>query len=180
MRTDERYWSDYNITPHNRIGECSRELPPSHILYKWSACKSNDQPCVTYQPGFGCTDLSNYHIFLSRLGWTPRNSTREKSLLHHRIENTYDFSQTRMFLMESNQLDSRKNKTRFDALVSDLESFLDLQRESLPNLDEIPNDPTTTNHVDESEISDHIVKRFISICDDEYRDLRKILLQNAM
>jgi len=177
MRWDERYWSDFNITPHNRIGECSREMPPP--LSKWSACKSN-QPCVTYKPDFGCTDLSNFHIHLSRLGWTPRSSTRELTLLDNRLVNTFDFSQTQMFLMESNQLDSRQNETRVNALIHDLESFLESEPGSLPNAEEVSHDSMTMNHVDKSELNDdHVLKRLISICDDEHRDLRKVLLKQA-
>jgi hypothetical protein len=178
MRTDDRYWSDFNITPDNRIGECSRgEMP--FPLSKWDVCKSN-QPCVTYRPGFGCTDWSNYHIHLSRLGWTPRSSTRELTLLDNRLVNTFDFSQTQMFLMESNQLDPRQNETCANALIHDLESFLELKPGSLPNAQQLNQDPKTMSHVDKSELNDdHVLKRLISICDDEHRDLRKVLLKQA-
>ena len=170
------YALDFNITPHNRIGECRRE-----INSKWRhVCTSNHQPCITYQPGFGCTDNANYHVHLSRLGWTPRNSSRELNLLHHRLEKSYDFSQSRMFLMETNQLDTRKSPSRANALIHDLESFLELSPGALPTFEQIPNDPNTTNHKDVSEISEHILKRFISICDDDYGDLRQILLQQAV
>ena len=162
-----------NVTAHNRIGECKRS-PKRYV------CTSQHQPCITYEPGFGCTDWANYHVHLSRLGWTPRNSHRELNLLHHRLENTFNFSQSKLFLMETNQLDSRKNMSSANALIHDLESFLELDPGSLPTFDTIPDDPHTTNHVDESEINENVLKRFISICDDQYGDLRQILLQQAV
>ena len=169
MRTVDSFSYDFNITPHNRIGECKRE-----IKSKWNVCTSQHQPCITNEPGFGCTDWSNYHVHLSRLGWTPRNSTREMTLLHNRLEQTYNFSQSRMFLMESKQLNSWNNLSRADALIHDLESFLDLDVGSLPTFEQIPNESITR------EISEQALKRFISICDEEYGDLRQILLQQAV
>jgi hypothetical protein len=176
MRLDKRFWSDLKITPYNRIGECSLEMP--FRFSKWLGCKSN-QTCVTYKPGFGCTDRSNFHVHLSRLGWTPRSSTRELTLLDQRLVNTFNFSQSRMFLMENNQLDYGKNETRTNALIHDLESFLELESGSL-NAEQLSQESITTNHVDKADISkEHILKRFISICNDEYRDLRTILLRQA-
>ena len=172
MRFSHTFASDFNITPHNRIGVCKRQIPS-----KWNACTSHHQPCVIYEPEFGCSDWSNYHVHLSRLGWTPRNSTREKNLLHNRLEQSYDFSQSRMFLIESNQLDSRNSKSRADTMIHDLESFLELEFGSLPTFEQIPNDSATRNHWDNS--SEHSLKRLISICDHEYADLRKILLEQA-
>jgi len=101
-------------------------------------------------------------------------------LLDHRLVNTFDFTQSRMFLIENNQLDSRKNGNRTNALIHDLESFLELQPGSLPNEEQISKDSMTMNRVDKSELNEeHILKRLISICDDEYRDLRKVLLRQA-
>jgi len=123
-----KYAQDYNITPFNRVGECK-----GGISSKESTC-SLRKTCVLHKPGFGCTDLSNFHIHLARLGWTPRSSTRELSLLHHRVVDTssstfplFNFTQSSMFFMELNQLDPRKNKTLTDTLISDLELFLNLQ-----------------------------------------------------
>ena len=174
MIKDERYWSDLNITPHNRIGECSRQM--SQPLSKYSTCKSN-QTCISYKPGFGCTDWANYHVHLSRLGWTSRNSTRELSLLDHRLVNTFNFNQTKLFLMESNQLDAKKYKTHTITLIEDLESFLEMKYGSLPRSYE----NKTIFLVDKSKVKEEtILKRLISICDDEYHDLRKLLLKQAM
>jgi hypothetical protein len=166
MRTDYRYAVNFNITPHNRVGECKRELKS-----KWRRCTSTDQPCIKYQAGFGCTDEANYHVHLSRLGWTPRNSSRELTLLHHRMEQTFKFSQSRLFLMELNQIDPRKSKTRADALINDLESFLELEQGSLPRFKKISNESYKTSEL--------ALKRLISICDDEYHGIRKILLEQA-
>ena len=76
--------------------------------------------------------------------------------------------------MESKQLNSWNNLARADALIHDLESFLDLDVGSLPTFEQIPNESITR------EISEQALKRFISICDEEYGDLRQILLQQAV
>jgi hypothetical protein len=167
MRMDDKYALDFKITPHNRVGQCKRQIKSI-----WTNCTAHDQPCIKYHSGFGCTDEANYHVHFSRLGWTPRNSSRELNLLHHRIEQTYNFSQSRLFLMELNQIDPRQNKTRADAVINDLESFLELGKGSLPRFKDKSSGPSYKT-------SEAALKRLISICDDEYRDIRKVLLKQA-
>jgi hypothetical protein len=170
MRLD-KYASDPKITPHNRIGECKGSITNQH------GCDTR-QSCVAYQPGFGCTDLSNWHIHLSRLGWTPRNSTREVTLLHHRMESTFDFTQSKMFILELGQLDPRKNNTGTVTLVRDLEHFLDLPPNSLPDI-QPPKETGPSKHTKKAQGNHLVLSRMIHICDEEYTDLRQVLLQQA-
>ena len=166
-----KYANDFKITPHNRIGECKAAIT------NLNGCTAR-QTCVAYKPGFGCTDISNFHIHLSRMGWTLRNSARELELLHKRLETTFDFSQSQMFLIELNQLDARKNSSQTDALVRDLESFLGMDPGSLSQI-QPPEDTGTSKHEKKAQGKTHVLQRMINICNEEYSDLRNILLQQG-
>merc|ERR1712238_544708 len=69
----------------------------------------NENNCIK---GYGltCTGGAKFHVFLSRLGWTPMmnaeqsQSRREMDLLGHHTLSVHDFKHASMFLMEVGQL----------------------------------------------------------------------------
>ena len=85
--------------PEQLIGDCG----------KFCTYGKNDNKCIK---GYGltCTGGAKFHVFLSRLGWTPMmnaeqsQSQREMDLLGHHTLSVHDFKHASMFLMEVGQL----------------------------------------------------------------------------
>ena len=150
---------DYPMpTPHETIGLC-RE-----------ACreKGPEGHCIKVRSP-GCSGHSNFHHFLSRIGFTPMNTEEEMALLDHHTIKIFNFSQTTLFLTEIGQMNG-KNETLSNGLVRSLERFLDLQSHALPNIKPYKQQNYSDTWTEET------VKQRLNICDDEYEDIRAHLL----
>lgn len=144
-------------TPHESVGLC-RE-----------ACehKGPEGHCVVVASSAGCSGISNFHQYLSRLRYTPMDTEEELALLDHHQMQIFNFSQTTLFLMEVGQMDG-KNTSVSDKLFRDMERFLDLAPYALPDI-EAYRQPTYS-------WSNETLQRKINICHDDYRDIRAGLL----
>lgn len=121
---------------------------------------------------------ARFHIAMSRLGKTPMNTTGEMKLLNYQLLPIHNLS-NKIFLMEIGQL-SVNNQTIADQFVTDLEIFLNLRRENYENNDQSAL-PRLTNHTPRHYIDpklniEEVSSNIIDICDSNYDDLRKILL----
>lgn len=122
--------------------------------------------------GFVCTGGAKFHVFLSRLGWTPMDTKTELDLLDHHKHSIHNFSGAKLFLLEVGQLDL-ENKTRTDSVIGDMESFVGLEEWSLARID-----PTTKreNHYKIDEKFENLQSNFIHICDEQHTLVRNELL----
>ena len=145
-------------TPHETIGLC-RE-----------ACrhKGPEGKCISVENSPGCSGHSNFHQYLSRLGYTPMNTEDELALLDHHQMRIFNFSQTTLFLTEIGQMDG-KNKTVSDTLIRSMEQFLDLNDGALPNI--APYEPPNYNWTEQETVDSRM-----DICQDDYADIRSHLL----
>ena len=136
-----------------------------------------------------CTGQSSFHYYLSRLGLTPMDTRDELSLLDLHIMKIHEFSgwqrrkgevirgslfsptstNGRLFLMEMGQIkDTSSNRT--DALFSDLEDFLGLERRVIPRSRDGREQHSYTNETQ---------KTRLKICRDEHKPVRDALLKDA-
>jgi hypothetical protein len=83
-----------------------------------------------------------------------------------------------MFILELGQMDARKNATGTVTLVRDLEHFLDLPPNSLLDI-QPPEETGPAKHITKAQGRDHVLSRMIDICEEEYADLRLLLLQQG-
>jgi len=142
--------------------------------------KKIEKQCVSEGLTF-CTGESNYHQYLSRLGLTPMNTQEELDLLDHHHMPIHDFSPVKghdkkgkIFLIEIGQFDNRRNQSMADDIVTDLENFLDLNTGDLPR---IPHRNGDKRPKKEYEYPEDRKGQILNICLDQYKPLRKTLLE---
>jgi hypothetical protein len=162
-------WYNYKL----RTGNLSYRMPTPHetVGLCREACrhKGPEGRCITVRSP-GCSGHSNFHQYLSRMGYTPMDTEDELSLLGHHQMRIFNFSQTSLFLTDLTQMDGQ-NTTVSDGLIRDMERFLDLEEYALPNIEPY-HPPSYTWTKDRLEGS-------IDICDDDYADIRAHLLETG-
>ena len=151
---------------------------PLELIGACDKCKPNIENCtlVTLNSFNVCTNNANFHHFLARLLFTPMNTTEELDLLGTGVRHTsYPFTGN-MFIMESSQM-ADNDTNRLQLFRNDLERFLGLGHNVLPDiaLGEKENTASSKNKTKMKELGINQM----NICDEEYRPLRDILLQNG-
>lgn len=148
------YGNGHLPSPQDLIGSCVENSP--YICSKRCAVKTHTQNV--------CTDRAKFHHQLSRFGKTPMDTREENDLLRHDMEIVR--SSGKIFLMDIGQLFPSEKAS--EHLARDLTEFLGLQHQ-LPNLEDVV--PDSSKYTDKERR-----KYFISICDAEHKELRKVLL----
>lgn len=148
-----------------------------------------EQRCVSDEGITFCTGESNYHMYLSRLGFTPMDTPEELAILDHHDMPIHDFSskgddsvdgsgddKAKLFLIEIGQMDNRKNQTMADDLITDLETFLGLDIGDLPRMKPRNGDERPKQVYDYPEDRKG---RILDICLERYEPLKEILLETS-
>ena len=125
-----------------------------------------------------CTDRSKFHIFLSTFGKT--NIITDPNEYQYMLQKDYNKlkiipTNRRIFLYELTQLSDTTNEQRSIQFRSDLQHYLQLQQPIQRILRYKPG----RNHTDTKTLQ-HVDSKKINICDNQYTELRSVLLQNAI
>mmetsp|Transcript_90992 Transcript_90992/g.136302 ORF Transcript_90992/g.136302 Transcript_90992/m.136302 type:complete len:390 (-) Transcript_90992:187-1356(-) len=105
-----------------------------------------------------CAGYGNFHIYLSRLGFTPMNTSDELELLGF-LPTHFPFPTAKLLLMEINQFDTDSSVAMTAA--REMEDFVELDRGSLAG-----SFPTKQSH-----------KYDLAICDEKHAPTREYLLE---
>ena len=127
-----------------------------------------------------CADNARFHYFLARLGKTNMTSADEMKLLMHDINAwNFDFGYIRtknqVFLYEVDQLGD-VNASRAELFRRDLARFVHVPENELgPMIHSSPGKKKLKPHQQE-----YYDKYKINICDEDYEELRSVLMQHAV
>lgn len=134
------------------------DMPPAETLI--GKCPRNSRGV--------CTDEGLFHIHLSNLGKTPRNTTRELMMLEgprYKFMMEMPRLPNKVFLYEISQLHDKSNERRYQYRL-DLTNYLDLQKP----LEPMP--PSASADKPKK-------KKAIEICDEKYVHVRAELMKHA-
>jgi len=165
----------------------------------------NGQSCLDRDEIHWCTGVMNYHMYLSRLGLTPMNTSEELDLLGNHPMSIYDFwgskrdvtssvrggsgsrsgsrsgtrqrdTDARLFLIEIGQFDNRANQSMAEDVNADLETFLGLDPGDLPR-------PLPQNGMERPKVQYSYPPGYeeciLDICLDRYKPLREVLMDTS-
>lgn len=148
-------------SPEECMGNCGEGC--------WKGLKrQNSTNCAKSKP---CTGGSNFHHFLSRLGWTKMKDPKELDLLDHHKMSVHRFPRAQLFLTEIGQMEGTDLKVT-NNLMYDLEEFIGLEERALPRFHKRAREQTnyTARAKTDSEGS------VLHICDEKHSLLREHLL----
>ena len=180
-----RFQSWYNF----KLARMAENIPMPPIEHTIGQCHElcdafPNKTCVskntTYYPIRGCSEDANYQYFFSRLGWTPRTSERELSLLNHHTLTIHNFSQAKLFVVEAEQI-KETNPERANRVFGDLETYLELPALSLPRVDSTKDKSSSARYKAAYHEREGMTKakqaQLLDICQPQHGKLRQYLLE---